>query len=153
MNILFDTKGTRQTYSLSKSNDSCYLVNNKTKEDETPAKAAYNTGVLSQDTVKAGGTEYKANVIALGSTTMFNSDILSVTTFGNAKYLVNLSRYATGTTNTATAITETAVPTNAQDINLSTGMSILLGFGVFTLLIPLAIVIAGICVYHRRRHL
>ena len=32
-------------------------------------------------------------------------------------------------------------------------MSTLLGLGVFTLLIPLLIVIAGICVYRKRRHL
>lgn len=153
INILYDTKGTRQTYSLSKSNDTCYLVDNNTKEGDKPAKAAYHTGVLSQDTVKAGGKEYKANVIALGSTTMFNSDILAPNTFANAAYLVDLSRYATGTTNATTAITETPVDTNVQDIDLSTGTSILLGLGVFTLLIPLTIVIAGICVYRRRRHL
>nr|WP_319489609.1 Gldg family protein [uncultured Caproiciproducens sp.] len=153
INLLFETKGTKTTYSLAKSNETCYLVDNNTKENDTPQKAAYNTAVLSQDTVKSGAKEYKANVIALGSTTMFNAEILGASTFGNAKYMVDLSRYATGTTNSATAITETSVQTNVSDITLSTGMSTLLGLGVFTLLIPLLIAIAGICLYNKRRHL
>ncbi len=153
INQLFETKGTKTTYSLAKSNDSSYIGGSNTKQGDTSQKAAYNTAVLSQDTVKSGGKEYKANVIALGSTPLFNTGFLSATTFGNAKYVVDLSRYATGTTNAATAITATPVQTNVADITLSTAMSGLLGLGVFTLLIPLSILIAGICVYQKRRHL
>ncbi|MBW7572929.1 Gldg family protein [Caproiciproducens faecalis] len=153
VNILFETKGSKTTYSLAKSSDTCYLVDNNTKQDETPQKASYNTAVLSQDTVKSGAKEYKANVIALGSTMMFLGEIMGASTFGNAKYVVDLSRYATGTTNAATAITETSVQTNVSDITLSAEMSVLLGIGVFTLLIPLLVAIAGICVYHKRRRL
>ena len=153
INQLFETKGTKMTYSLAKSNDSSYLVDANTKKGDKPEKAAYNTAVLSQDTVKSGDKEYKANVIALGSTTMFNTEFLSVTTFGNANYTVDLSRYATGTTNAATAVKVNPVQTNVADITLSTAMTYRLGLGVFTLLIPLSILIAGICVYHKRRHL
>jgi len=153
INLLFETRGTKTTYSLARSNDSCYLVDNNTKADDTPQKAAYNTAVLSQDKVQSGTKEYKANVIALGSTTMFAGEILGASTFGNAKYVVDLSRYATGTTNSATAITETSVQTNVSDITLSAEMSVLLGIGVFTLLIPLLVVVAGVCVYRKRRRL
>ncbi|MDF1494717.1 Gldg family protein [Caproiciproducens sp. CPB-2] len=153
VNILFETRGTKTTYSLAKSNDSCYLVDNNTKADDTPQKTAYNTAVLSQDKVQAGAKEYKANVIALGSTAMFAGEILGASTFGNAKYVVDLSRYATGTTNSATAITQTSVQTNVSDITLSAEMSVLLGIGVFTLLIPLLVAIAGVCVYRKRRRL
>jgi len=153
INLLFETKGTKTTYSLAKTNDTSYLVDANTKQDETPKKAAQNTAVLSQDTVKSGAKEYKANVIALGSTLMFNSEILSANTFGNSKYMVDLSKYATGTTSEAAAITTTQVQTNVADITLSTQMSTLLGLGVFTILIPLLIAIAGIWVYQKRRHL
>lgn len=129
------------------------MVNNSTKSTDTPAKEAYNTAVLSQDVVKSGDKSYKANVIALGSTQMFSTDILGANTFGNSKYLVDLSRYATGTSNTDTAVTSNSVQTNVSDITLSTQASTLLGFGVFTVLIPLLIAIAGICVYRKRRHL
>lgn len=153
INQLFTSKGNKTTYSLAKSNDTSYLVTSKTKSTDTPEKAAYNTGVLSQDSVKVGDKTYKANVIALGSTMMFNTEILSVNSLGNAKYAVDLSRYATGTTNAATAITATPVQTNVADITLNAELSSLLGIGVFTLLIPLLIAITGICVYYKRRHL
>lgn len=153
VNLLFDSKGTKTTYSLAKSNDSCYLVDSNTKSTDTPAKAAYNTAALSQDSVKSGDKTYKANVIALGSTQMFSSEILAASTFGNGKYIVDLSKYATGTSNTDTAVTSNSVQTNVADITLSTEASTLVGFGVFTVLIPLLIAIAGMWVYHKRRHL
>jgi ABC-2 type transport system permease protein len=153
INLLFDSKETKKTYSLAKSNETCYLQDSSTKEGATPAKASYNTAVLSQDTVKSGDKQYKANVIAMGSTLMFNSEILGASTFGNAAYVIDLSKYATGTSNSATAVTVNPVQTNVADITLSAGASTLLGLGVFTFLIPLLIAIAGICVYRKRRHL
>lgn len=153
INLLFESKGTKTTYSLAKSNDSTYLVDSNTKQDETPQKAAYNTAALSQDIVKSGDKDYKANVIALGSTLMFSSQIMSANTFGNAQYIIDLSKYATGTANEATAVTTTPVQTNVADITLSTATSYLLGLGVFTFLIPLLIAIAGFLVYRKRRHL
>ena len=155
INILFQSKGNKVTYSLAKSNDTSYLEDNNSKPSDNPAKQAYNTAVLSQDTVDAGsGKEpYKANVIALGSSVMFESQILAANTYGNGKYVVDLSKYATGTSDTATAVTSTPVQTNVSDITLSAQTSTLLGFGVFTVLIPLLIAIAGIVVFRKRRHL
>lgn len=153
INILFESKGTKATFSLAKSNDTCYLVDNKTQSTDNPSKAAYNTAVLSQDTITSGDKSYKANVIALGSTQMFSSQIMDASTFGNGRYMVDLSKYATGTSNSDTAVTSNPVQTNVSDITLSVQASTLLGLGVFTILIPLLIAIAGICVYHKRRHL
>lgn len=151
--ILYTEKGSKKTYSLAKSNETCYTVDNSTKSTTNLPKAAYDTAVLTQDTVASGDKSYKANVIALGSTTMFNAEILGASTFSNGQYMVDLSKYATGTSNTDTQVTSTSVQTNVADITLSTGVSTLLGLGVFTILIPLLIAMAGIMVYHKRRHL
>ncbi|MBE6821717.1 Gldg family protein [Caproiciproducens sp. LBM24188] len=151
--ILFQNKGTKSTHSLAKSNTTTYLIDNNTKETDTPEKKAYNTIVLSQDTVTSGDKTYKANVIAVGSTGMFDAQILGASTFGNAKYAVDLSKYATGTSNTDTEITTTSQQTNVADITLGTQASKILGVGVFTILIPLLIAIAGIVVFRKRRHL
>lgn len=153
LKLLFSTKGTKTTYSLAKSNASCYEVNSETKSLDGLTKAAYDTAVLSQDTVSAGDKSYKANVAVLGSTTMFSAEILSATTFSNAQFVVDLSKYATGTSNADTKVTTTSVQTNAADITLSTAMSTFLGLGVFTILIPLLILVVGGMVYHKRRHL
>lgn len=153
INILYATQGSKTTYSLAKSNETCYLVDNNTKSTDTQKKQAYDTAVLTQDTVKSGDNTYKANVIALGSTTMFSEQILAANTFGNGKYAVDLAKYATGTSNTQTAVTSTPVQTNVSDITLSTALSTFLGLGVFTILIPLMIAVAGLLVYNKRRHL
>ncbi len=153
INVLFAAKENKSTYVLAKSNDTCYLVDNNSKSTDNPTKAAYNTAVLTQDSVKSGDKTYKANVIAMGSTQMFSSQIMAASTFGNGKYLVDLSKYATGTSNTDTAVVSNSVQTNVADITLSAQASTLLGFGVFTVLIPLLIALAGILVYHKRRHL
>lgn len=153
INLVFDMQGNKKTYSLAKSNESCYVQTSETKQGETPEKKAYNTAVLTQSSVQSGNKSYKANVIALGSTMMFSPEIISASTFGDGTYLIDLSRYATGTGNTATEIITNPVQTNVSDITLSTGVSTLLGFGVFTVLIPLLIAIAGICVFRKRRNL
>lgn len=153
VDILSQSTSGRATYSLAKSNATCYLVDSSTKSTDNPAKAAYNTGVLSQGQVKSGDKTYKANVIALGSTAMFAQQILGTNALGNSKYVVDLSKYATGTTNAATAVTSVSQQTNVTDITLSAAQSTLLGLGVFTILIPLLIAVAGIVVFRKRRHL
>jgi ABC-2 type transport system permease protein len=152
INLVFDTQGNKRTYVLAKSNDTCYVQTNETKQGETPDKKASNTAVLSQAHVQSGDKSYNANVVALGAMT-FSSDILSASTFGNSSYLVDLSRYATGTSNANTEVVMNPVQTNVADITLSKGMGTLLGFGVFTVLVPLLIAIAGICVFNKRRNL
>ena len=43
--------------------------------------------------------------------------------------------------------------TNTSDIVMSTAQTNVLGLGIFTVLIPLLTILAGILVYFRRRHL
>lgn len=150
---VFDNKGSKTTYVLAKSNATTYLADNQGKTAQNAAKKAYNTAVLSQDSVKSGDKTYKANVIALGSTGMFDSQILGASTFGNSKYVIDLAKYATGTSNTDTEITTTSQQTNVSDITLPAAAGKALGLGVFTVLIPLLIAIAGIVVFRKRRHL
>jgi ABC-2 type transport system permease protein len=153
VNILFETKGTKTTYSLAKSNDTTYQADSSTDSSSSVSKAAYNTAALSQDTITSGEKTYKANVIAMGSSLMFSDGVINASTFGNGKYIAALSKYATGTSNTDTEISVDTKQTNVQDITLSSVMSTFLGLGIFTVAIPLMIAIAGVIVYHRRRHL
>lgn len=150
VNIKAQNVGSKTTYSLIKSNDTAALYK---ESDKSASKqtAIQNIGALSQEAVKVGDKSCKANLIVMGSTGMFSSDILSATAFGNASYTVDLSKYATGTNTEATKITSTSHELYSKDIALSsTGIQVL-GYGVFTILIPLAIAIAGIVVYRKRR--
>lgn len=153
INILYRSRGPRATYSLLKSSETSYLVDKNTKEGDNPEKASYTTAALSQETLKNGEKTYKANVVALGSTYMFADQFLNASTYGNGKFMLDLSKYATGTTNSATDVTILPQETNVADITLSAGQSNLIGMGIFMLLIPLAVAVCGIIVYRKRRNL
>ena len=154
IDLVYTGRGSRATYSLLKSSDTCYLVDNNTQKTDTPQTDTYNTAAISRETLKGGDGDYHyTNVIALGSSTMFAEQILDASTYGDGKYILDLSKYATGTTNSATEISIMPQETNVADITLDSGKSNLLGVGVFMLLIPLAVAVCGIVVYRRRRNL
>jgi hypothetical protein len=151
--LLFETKGDKTTYSLAKSSDSCFLVDSNTKSTDNLPKQSSNTAALCQETVKNGDKDYNASVIAVGSSALFTDGIINSSAFGNGTYMVDLSKYATGTSDSSSDVQFTAKPLNATDITMTSQVSTVLGLGVFMLLIPLIIVILGIWVYHKRRHL
>lgn len=151
---LFDAQGGVTTYSLATSYESSYLVKSTdTEATSSKTKASYNTAVLAQKSLSINSKSYQANVIALGSTYMLESQFLDSSVFGNAKYTVDLMKYATGTTNNDTGVIVNQVVTNTTDIGISQAAAKVLGLGVITLIIPLGVLAAGIVVYFRRRHL
>lgn len=154
VNVTFENSGSKSTFALVKSNDTSYLYKNG--DDQAKAeqqKSAQTIAALSQDSVQSGGKTYHANVVAMGSTMMYGSDIIGTNLFANSSYLIDLSKYATGTSNSSTQVTTTSHELYAKDITLSTGPSMFLGLGVFTILIPLAVLVAGIVVFRKRRSL
>lgn len=153
VNILFDTKGTKTTYSLVKSSDSCYLITSETKSTEGLKKASYNVAALSQDSVKVSDKTYKSNIVVTGSTQMFADGVINGSNFGNSKYIAALSKYATGTANSANEISVAAKSASTKDISLSAAMCNFVGVWIFMILIPLIVVILGIVVYVKRRRL
>ncbi|WP_411678468.1 Gldg family protein [Caproicibacter sp.] len=151
--LLFETKGDKHTYSLAKSSDSCYLVDNSTKSTDNLPKQASNTAALSQETVKNGDKDYNANVIAIGSSLLFTDGVINSSAFGNGTYMVDLAKYATGTADSSSEVQLSTQPLNATDITMTSQVSTFLGLGVFILLIPLIVAVLGILVYNKRRHL
>lgn len=153
VDLLFETKGGKTTYSLAKSSDSCYLVDSSTKSTDNLPKQSSNTAALCQETVKNGDKDYTASVIAIGSSALFTDGIINSSAFGNGTYMVDLAKYATGTADSSSEVQISAKPLNATDITATAQVSSILGLGVFMLLIPLIIVIFGVVVYQKRRHL
>lgn len=151
--LLYQTKGGRQTYSLAKSSDTCYLVDSSTKSTDNLPKQSSNTAALCQESVKSGTASYHANVIAVGSSMLFADGVINSSAFGNGTYMVDLAKYATGTSDSSTEVQLTAKPLNATDISMTSQVSTFLGIGVFIFLIPLIVAIAGITVYRKRRNL
>ena len=148
------TVGSKSTYELAKSSDTSVVLKTSGNTSSTSQPAAQTVAALSQETLSLGGKTVHANVILSGSTTMFAGQLLTTSVFANGSFVSDLSRYATGTSSTATKITTTSHELYARDINITSQQSVvLLGYGVFTILIPLIVMVAGIVVYRKRRAL
>lgn len=142
----------KTTYSLVKSSDTASLLKSG-NSGLSSDKSAQTVMALSQGTVKNGDKTYNANVILAGSSMMFTSQLVQTSAYSNGNYLASLSKYATGTSQSSTNVTTTQRELYAPDITTSANGVRWLGFGVFTLLLPLAVAVAGIIVYRRRRAL
>lgn len=155
INLLFTSRDGITTHTLAQSYDTAYLVDaNTTEETAKNAKQqAYTTVALAQKSMEVGGTSYRQNVIVAGSSPMFADGVINTTAYGNGTYVADLARYATGETDSATGVLVTPVQTNQVDINMTQAASTILGFGVFTVLIPLCVLAAGFVVFLKRRHL
>ncbi|MFU0832008.1 MAG: ABC-transp-aux domain-containing protein [Oscillospiraceae bacterium] len=153
VNLLYKARNSRQTYSLAKSSDSCYLVDSSTQSTDDLPKQSSNTVALSRETVTKDDEIYHASVIAVGSSAIFTDGIINSGTFGNGAYMVDLAKFATGSVDTSTDVQINARPLNATDITMTSQVSTFLGLGVFIILIPALVAVIGIVVYSKRRHL
>lgn len=148
--LLFDNNNGIATYALIESANTAYAVSNSTTEEElaNPETKSYITAALAQ----RAGTSAKTNVVVFGSTMGFIDSFLT-DTFSNKAYTADLMRYVTDTTENKLGLTISEVQTSQYDITASAFVCVFLGMGVFTIIIPLAVLIAGLVVFLKRRHL
>lgn len=152
--ILWEGRNSVSTYPLLTTSSSAYLYDITTGEEQTDTAGTYNLAAAGVKMIKGeDGSYFNANVIVVGSAYLFNSMFTSSSTYSNGQYIADLSRYATGTTGSSTAIYSTPTQTITYDITMSGAQIIFLGLVVFAVLIPLAFLITGIVVFFRRRHL
>lgn len=145
--------GMKSLYALVNSSSSSVVLKTSSTTTAGATKQASTVVGLSMESVKSGTNTFYANVILSGSTLMFSSSNINATVLGNSQYLTDLSRYATGTTDSATSVVTTKRQLYASDITVTESTVRWIGVGLFTVLLPLAVAIAGIIVYRRRRTL
>ena len=152
--ILWEGRNSVSTHPLLTSSESSYIYDVATQEEKTDETGSYNLAAAGVKMIKGEDGEYfNANVIVIGSPYLFNASFTGSSTYGNGQYITDLSKYATGTTGSSTAVYSTPTQTITYDIAMSGGQIMFIGLGVFTVLIPLAFLITGIVVFFRRRHL
>lgn len=95
----------------------------------------------------------KRSVVVSGSTSMLVSTFLDASTFSNNTYINDLFLYLTDYTVGDNKVTTAKVETNVMDITATTAMSTFLGFWVFTIGLPVALLIVGVVIWLKRRHL
>ena len=150
--LLFDSRNGITTHVLATSS-TAFPYDGTEESIRNPQTGEQTLAALAQKTITSGDQEATANVVVLGSTFMFVDGIINSNTFGDGKYLTDLSKYVTGTEGETAAVETKQVQTSVADISMSLLQVMVFGLGVFTVLIPLIVVVIGIAVYYRRRRL
>ena len=154
INLLYEFNSNNSTYSLARTTSNAYTQDPFAEEAEEPQNyGMFTTLAVSQKVTKISDIDYSKNVVVFGSSAMFVSSYLSSSTFGNSEYIVDLARFCAGIKDADTGVYIDKTAVNTYDISITSGARNFFGVGVFTILIPLAIIVAGLCVYLRRRHL
>lgn len=81
------------------------------------------------------------------------SSLLGNSTFGNKDVTLDLIKNLTGTTDTRVGLTVNQTQTNTMDISASSAVTWSIGMMLFTIMVPVAVLVIGLVIFLRRRHL
>ena len=145
---------TSESAYLQKTQDLQEMTNDEVQEDANKAdKQAYYTGMVARKSLDTSSSSSYANVIVLGSSAMITSNYLNTNTFSNASYFSDVIKYATNTTDTDNTVYSPKVQAVTYDMTATTAVVNFLGLGVFTIAIPVIVLLVGLVIYFKRRHL
>ena len=94
-----------------------------------------------------------ANVVVDGNSMGYLGTFLGNSTFGNKDYTLDFIKNLTGTTDTRVGLVVNQTQTNTLDISASSAVIQTIGLGLFTIVVPVAVLIIGLVIFLRRRHL
>ena len=150
---LFTANNDISTYSVIETSDTAYLSNDE-KVLETPETDTYTILAFAQRYMDNQG-KICANVVVDGCAADFydGSSLLGNSTFGNKDVTLDLIKNLTGTTDTRVGLTVNQTQTNTMDINASSAVTWSIGMMLFTIVVPVAVLVIGLVIFLRRRHL
>lgn len=154
LSLAFESNGDISTEALWQTAASAYVITETTtqEEAENPETAQWAVAAMSTKNVQVDGQESPRRVIVFGSSYVFTDSFL-VNTFGNGDYVRDLLQLAAGSEASAVTVESQPIQTNVLDISISRSTAVVLGLGVFTVGLPLAILAAGLVIFLKRRHL
>ena len=150
---LFSANNDIVTYPVVETNDTAYVVS--TEEDvtaENPETDTHTIVALSQKYMDNQG-KITANVVVDGSSESLLSMFVANSTFGNQAFMTDFVKLLTGTTDTRVGLSVNQVETNTMDIAASAAVMQFVGLIIFTVLVPVVVLAAGLVIFLRRRHL
>ena len=150
---LFTANNDISTYSVIETSDTAYLSNDE-KVLETPETDTYTILAFAQRYMDNQG-KVCANVVVDGCAADFydGSSLLGNSTFGNKDATLDLIKNLTGTTDTRVGLTVNQTQTNTMDISASSAVTWSIGMMLFTIIVPVAVLVIGLVIFLRRRHL
>ncbi len=154
LSLLFEGNGDIATRALWTTSDGAYVITeDMTALPEDPETSQQVVTALGTKMIQMDGKNVRRSVIVFGSSYVFTDSFISATAYGNRNYIRDLLQYCTGTDGSNVSVLNSQVQTNVLDVTASQSTVQLLGFGVFTVGLPLAILIVGLVIFLKRRHL
>lgn len=155
LTLLFDGNGDISTQALWTTSDTaCVVTGEMTEEDaQNPETGEQTVAAISAKYAKVDGNYLRRSVVVFGSSYVFTDTFLNTSAFGNRNYISDLMKYCTATDGSAVTVFTQQVQTNTLDISASAGTLNLLGLGVFTIGLPVLILVTGLIIFLKRRHL
>ncbi len=150
---LFSANNDIVTYPVVETNDTAYVAS--TEEDiaaENPETDTHTIVALSQKYMDNQG-KITANVVVDGSSESLLSTFVANSTFGNQAFMTDFVKLLTGTSDTRIGLSVNQTQTNTRDIAASAAVMQFVGLIIFTVLVPVVVLAAGLVIFLRRRHL
>ena len=153
--LTFEENNGISTTPLWTTQDSAYVITaDMTEEDAAnPETGEQLVASLSSKDVEVNGETYARNVVVFGSSDLFTDNFMGTSAFEDSTYMNDLLLDLTDTDASAVVtVEEEEVETMQLDVSASTGTVSLLGI-LFTGGIPVVILLVGLGIYLKRRHL
>ena len=149
---LFNANNSIVTYSVVETANTAYVTGYDEAAVENPDTGVQTIVALAQRYMNNLGS-IQANVVVDGCSGNYLSYFLGNSTFGNKNVTLDFIKILTNTTDARVGISIKQTQTNTLDIAASSAVVWLLGFIVFTFIVPLALLATGLVIFLRRRHL
>mgnify|MGYP002625056711 CR=1 FL=1 len=154
LTVLFSGNGDVATNVLWKTNDTAFvLTEDMDAIPDDPDTSEQVAAALGAKFVMKDNVNYRHTVVVFGSSAIFTSSFINASAYGDRQYLTDLMQFCTGTDASVVRVNTQQVQTNVVDISAPVSLVNVLGIGVFTVGLPLVILIAGLVIFLKRRHL
>ncbi|MEG0691841.1 MAG: Gldg family protein [Oscillospiraceae bacterium] len=150
--VLFEASENRKTKILTKTFDSTILFPVKPAEDFDPSKqeqSSFNTMVMGSKMKYEGTTPHTSNVVVVSASSMLSPQFLALPSLSNADATLSMTSLISPKKETVKIL---PVELNQDQITITQGQ-VAINMIVFIGIIPLLVLIMGIVVWVRRRHL
>ncbi len=151
--LLFNGNNDTTTYALTTTNDTAYVIDeNETVLPEDPETDTYITSAVSKRLNNTdSGVTYTS--VYVTDTVSLLSSVLGTSSYSNRQMLVDFLQTLTGVSDASVGLYIPQVETNVSDITATVGTIRNVGLYTFTIIVPILILVAGLVIFLRRRHL
>ncbi len=153
LNLLFKANNDITTYDLWTTADSAYVATqDSAQENQDPETSAQTVATVSSKLMTIDGSSVYRSLVVFGSSNLFTDTFMGTSAFGDSNYVRDLLLYLTGNDGSNVSVSTERVQTNVTDVSASRSTIDALGW-LFSAIIPVVILAAGLVIFLKRRHL